>query len=206
MEEDKLIIEPLKKEDSAKAVEIYTEGFSKDPLHLFAFPDEVERIRITKVIYSFMVYELVPLMGLKIIGAYLYDELAGVLIYTPLDSKEWNDEMNKAAVKMQRAAANENVKLIGEFSIEAMKRHPAEPHFYMNELSVSEKYRRKGIGSGLLLEAEKEARLNPPVNCVLLDTTNPKNVVTYQEIEYEVRETYPFHTLTSYSMWKKIKK
>jgi ribosomal protein S18 acetylase RimI-like enzyme len=204
MEEDKLIIEPLKKEDSAKAVEIYTEGFSKDPLHLFAFPDEAERIRITKVIYSFMVYELVPLMGLKIIGAYLNDELAGVLIYTPLDSKEWNDEMNKAAVKMQRAAENENVKLIGEFSMEAMKRHPSEPHYYMNELSVSEKYRRRGIGCGLLLDAEKEARLNPLVRFVLLDTTNPKNVNTYRKIGYEVRETYPFHTLTSYSMWKKF--
>ncbi|HPS65277.1 MAG TPA: GNAT family N-acetyltransferase [Ignavibacteria bacterium] len=204
MSKEKINIIPLEQTDFKKAVEIYTEGFSKDPLHLYAFPDERERIRITKIIYEFMVFDLVPLMKLKITGAYLNDELAGVLIYTPLEHGDWCGELNRAVENMRSRAANENVKFIGEYSMEAMRHHPKEPHYYMNELSVSEKFRGRGIGSALLLGAEDEARKNPLVRFVLLDTTNPKNVSTYQKIGYEVRKTYPFHTLTSYSMWKKF--
>ncbi len=223
---DKIIISPLNQTDFTKAVDIFTEGFSKDPLHLFAFPEEKERIRITKIIYEFMVYDLVPLMKLKIIGAYSINEpegvnppradapasaraysineLVGVLIYTPLEHGDWCGELNRAVENMRSRAANENIALIGQYSMEAMKHHPPEPHYYMNELSVRESFRGRGIGSALLLEAEKEARRNPLVRCVLLDTTNPHNVTTYQKIGYEVRETYPFFTLTSYSMQKKF--
>ena len=204
MNEEKIIIKPLEKVDFEKAVDIYTEGFSKDPLYLYAFPDEQERIRNIKIIYEFMVYDLVPLMKLKIIGAYYGNELAGVLIYTTLESGEWSEESNKAVERMMKKSANENITLIGQYSMEAMKHHSTEPHYYMNELSVREIFRRRGIGSSLLLEAEKEARKNPHVRCILLDTTNPNNVTTYKKIGYEVREAYLFRTFTSYSMQKKI--
>jgi len=195
---------PLPPEDNDKAINIYTEGFSDDPLHIYAFPDEKERQRITKLMYSFMVKYFVPLMSVKIIGAYIEDELAGALIYTPPQHNDWNNELNIAVENMYKEAQNDNIKLIGQFSMEASKEHLKEVHYYMNELSVSKKFRKNGIGSALLLSAEKEARENPSVKWLLLDTSNKQNTITYQKIGYEIIKTFYFYNLPVYSMGKKI--
>jgi ribosomal protein S18 acetylase RimI-like enzyme len=189
----------------SEAVDIFTNAFIDDPLHLFAFPDLKERIRITKLIYELVVGHIVPGMNLSFIGIFVNDILAGVQTYTTPQSKIWSEELDKAVLKMREKAKNESLNLIGEFSGLTMKHRPKEPHYYLNDLAVSEKYRRKGYGKALMEYAENECLLNPFTSITALDTTNPDNVRLYEKYGYSVNTEYDFMGIKCYSMYKIIK-
>jgi len=188
-----------------EAVDIFTNAFIDDPLHLFAFPDLNERIRITKLIYELVVEHIVPGMNLSIIGIFVNDILAGVQTYTTPQSKIWPEELDNSVHKMREKANNESVNLIGEFSVLTMKHRPKEPHYYLNDLAVSKEYRRKGYGKALMEYAENECLLNPFTGLTALDTTNPDNVRLYEKYGYSVNTEYEFRGLNCFSMYKKIK-
>ncbi|MBN1633664.1 MAG: GNAT family N-acetyltransferase [Ignavibacteria bacterium] len=189
----------------SEAVNIYTNAFIDDPLHLFAFPDLNERIRITKLIYEFVVGHIVQVMNLSFIGIFVNNILAGVMTYTTPKSKIWSDELDNAVLKMRENAGNESVNLIGEFSGLTMKHRPKEPHYYLNDLAVAKEYRRRGYAKVLMEYAENECFLNPFTNVTALDTTNSYNARLYEKYGYYVNTEYDFMGIKCYSMYKKIK-
>ncbi len=188
-----------------ETVDIFTNAFFEDPLHIYAFPDITERKRITKLIYELVVYHIVPGMNLSLIGISENNLLSGVMTFTTPQSKTWTEELDIAVSEMYDKARNESIKLIGEFSGMTVRHRPKEPHYYLNDLAVAKEFRRKGYAKELMEFAENECRLNPFTELTALDTTNPENVRLYMKYGYYINTEYDFNGLKCYSMYKKIK-
>jgi ribosomal protein S18 acetylase RimI-like enzyme len=184
-----------------EAVEIFTQGFSNDPLFLFAFPEEEQRKRLTKIMYEFVVYDLVPKLNLKLKGAFIDDIFAGCIIYTTPDARGWSDEMNDAIAKMQAKANDKRINLIGEYA-RLKKYDPAVPHFYGNEHSVKKEYRKHGIGKALAEYMINECESHPASWGIVIDTANPDNVPLYQKWGFVLKATIDFYDIKSYAMWR----
>ena len=187
------------------AVKIFTKAFVSDPLHLFAFPEEKERERITKLVYELVILYIVPEMDLKMHGAFADDKLTGALIYTtPESNHNWSDKLDYAVNEMRRKANNERIKFIGEYAMTSGKFRPEVPHFYLNELAVIPEMQGRGIGTKLMLSVEPECLKHPTTKGTALDTTNIRNVNLYKRLGYEVVQEFEFYELTGYSMFKSI--
>lgn len=187
------------------AVSIFTDAFVSDPLHLFSFPDEKDRIRITKLVYELVILSIVPEIKLKMKGAFVNNKLAGAIIYTPPVCKwRWNDILDLAVKEMRRKAKNENIRFIGEYAMTSGKFKPKKPHIYLNELAVSPQMQGKGIGTKLMLLVEQELKKYPEAIGLALDTTNIRNVNLYKKIGYKVVRKFDFYGLMGYCMFKKV--
>ena len=189
------------------AVEIFTKAFVSDPLHIFAFPEEKEKERITKLVYELVVLSIVPEMNLKIRGAFVDDKLAGALIYTtPNSNNKWSDKLDNAVKDMRRKAENERIRFIGEYAMTSGKYKPKVPHFYLNELAVLPEMQGNGIGTKLMLSVESECIALPEILGMGLDTTNIRNANLYKRLGYEIVHEFEFYELRCYSMFKSIRR
>lgn len=202
--EKEIIIKHLPENDYSKAVEIFTEGFSEDPLHIHIFPDAAERTHVTRCIYEMMVFDIAPGMNLQTKGIYRKNELGGCIIYTRPDSLSWNDKLGEAVRRMREKANSKKVHLIGEYAQKTSAIKPDEKHIYLNELSVSKKFRNTGLARMLVENAEKDALLFKEVKAVYLDTTNTLNVEIYKKIGYNISVDFSFLGLIVFQMKKHI--
>ena len=184
-----------------EAVEIFTQGFIDDPLFLFAFPEEEQRKRLTNIMYEFVVYDLVPKLNLTMKGAFIYDSLAGCIIYTTPDAQEWNEAMNIALRNMRDKANDERINIIGEYA-RLKKYDPGVPHFYGNEISVKKEFRRQGIGIALAEDMIRECKTHPTAKGIVIDTANPDNILLYKKWGFELKATIDFYNIKSYAMWR----
>ena len=188
------------------AVKIFTDAFANDTLFLFAFPQEKQRYRLTKIMYEFVVYEIVPLMNLKLKGLYDGGKLVSVCTFTTPESKTaWTEELAAAVDRMWKRAKNDSIKLIGDYSMKSRKFRINIPHIYFNELAVAPKQQGKGYGRKMFEYVGAQCRKHPAAGEVWLDTPNPKNVRIYKHLGYSVKHRFKFHNLTGYVMSKKIK-
>lgn len=201
---ENIIVRNITQDNLEEAVEIFTEGFSDDPLHLFLFPEYEERVKITRCIYEMMVYDIVPGLNLQLKGLFFNDVLAGCLIYTRPDAFEWNDKLMESVMRMRLKAGNPNVNKIGEYAMKVGLMKPKEKHIYLNELSVKRAFRRKGFAKMLIMNAEMDANAFPEVQIIALDTTNYLNIEIYKKIGYNVFEEFNVLGLKVYMMRKKI--
>lgn len=197
-------IKIIEAEDFEDAVNVFTEGFIDDPLHLLLFPEYKERERVTRCIYEMMVHDIVPGLNLKLIGLYFDNQMAGCLIYTRPDAKEWDGSMMEAVTRMRTKAESSNIKYIGEYAMMTTALKPKEKHIYLNELSVRKQFRRKGFARMLIESAEKDALNFPGVKITGLDTTKNLNVEIYKKIGYNVFHEFDFMDLKGYMMIKNI--
>jgi ribosomal protein S18 acetylase RimI-like enzyme len=202
--DENIIVKKITEEDFKAAIEIYTEAFTNDPLHVYLFPELEERIRITRLFYEMVVNEFVYGMNLQFRGVYENNKLAAALIYTRPDSTEWDEEMMNIVIEMRRAAKNDKVNFVSEYTMKASNFKPREKHFYLNELAVRKKHRGKGFARMLIAEAEYGAVNFPEVKIMGLDTSNKTNVDIYKRIGFSVYKEFPFRTLKGYVMRKSI--
>ena len=187
------------------AVKIFTDAFVNDSLFVFAFQDERTRKRLTKIMYEFVVYELVPQMKLKLKGFYEKDKLVSICTYTTPESKTgWTDELANAVNKMWKRAKDDSIKLIGEYSMKSRRYKTDKPHFYFNELAVAPKQQGKGYGKMMFGYVESQCRKHCTAKGVWLDTPNPNNVKIYKHLGYEVKHRFKFYNLTGCVMYKEI--
>jgi GNAT superfamily N-acetyltransferase len=196
-----IIIKSIPEHLLPEAVEIYTQGFMDDPLFLFAFPEDEQRKRLTKVMYEFVVYDLVPKLNLTMKGAFIDDSLAGCIIYTTPDAREWNEDMNIAIQKMRDKANDERINIIGEYA-RLKKYEPGVPHFYGNEISVMKKYRKHGIGKSLAEDMINECASHATAKGIVIDTANPDNLSLYKKWGFALKATIDFYDIKSYAMWR----
>lgn len=203
MDED-IIVKKISEKDFKASIDVYSEAFTDDPLHVYLFPDFEERLRITKLFYEMVVNNFVYGLNLQIIGVYDNNILAGVLIYSRPDSTEWNEEMMNVVIEMRRKAKNEKVNYVSEYTLKANNFKPREKHFYLNELAVGKKHRGKGFARMLIAEAEKDAKNFPEVKIMGLDTSNKANVDIYKKIGFDVFKEFPFRSLKGYVMRKPV--
>jgi GNAT superfamily N-acetyltransferase len=188
------------------AVKIFSDAFSEDTLFRFAFPDAEQRYRLTGIMYEFVVYELVPMMRLKLKGLYVKEKLVAVGVYTTPESKtEWTKNLDKAINKMREKAKDESISMIGGYSMKSRKFKIEEPHFYFNELAVSPGEQGKGYGKAMFEYVESQCLKHPAAKGIGLDTPNPDNVKIYKHLGYKVTHKFKFFDLTGYTMYKKIK-
>ena len=198
------LVRKIPEEDFKAAIDIYTEAFADDPLHIYLFPEEEERLRITELFYEMMVNEFVDGLNLQFVGAYENDALTAALIYARPDSTEWNEDMMNVVMEMRREANNDKVNYVGEYTQKASNFKPKEKHFYLNELAVGKKYRRKGFAKMLIEYAEKDAKNFPAAKIMGLDTSNKVNVDIYRKLKFNIYKEFPFQSLKGYSMRKSI--
>jgi len=192
--------------DYEQTIDIYTGAFANDPLFLFAIPDLTERKRLTRIMYEFVVLELVPLMEMSIKGIYNNDKLIGVCTYTIPESKTtWTDKLDKAVLIMRNKAKNINIRLIGEYSMASSKFRPKQPHFYLNELAIPPEEQGKGYCGLLIKNIESECKAHKSAVGIGLDTPNRENVKLYSHLGYEVTNKFKFYELTGYVMYKRLK-
>lgn len=185
----------------AEAVEIFTEAFINDDLFMFAFPEKEQRKRLTKIMYGFVVYDLVPKLNLTIKGAYINNVLAGCIIYTTPDANEWGEQMYEPLQRMREKAGDDRIKLIGEFAM----LHGYEPegkYYYGNELAVRKDFRNKGIGKALVKYMIDESGKSKEANGILIDTANLNNVKMYRRWGFELMEIKDFYELKKYFLWR----
>jgi GNAT superfamily N-acetyltransferase len=203
---ESIIIKSIKNnEDLKPAIKIFSDAFVNDSLFIFAFPDEKKRKRLTKIMYEFVVFELVPLMKLKLKGLYVNNKLVSVCTFTTPESKtEWTDELANAVNKMRKCAKDDSIRLIGEYSMKSRKYKIDKPHIYFNELAVIPKEQGKGYGKMMFEYVESQCRKHSSAKSVWLDTPNPKNVKIYKHFGYSVRHRFKFRRLTGYVMSREI--
>ena len=201
-------IKRLKIEYNQQAIEIFSAAFAEDPLFLFAFPEIELRKRLTKLMYEFVVNDMVTALNLTLNGYFIDNVLAGCCIYTTPESSGWNDKMNDSIMLMRKKANDacgdegaKRINLIGEYArLEGYA--PGVEYFYGNELAVRNDFRKKGIGKGLTEFMWEECKAHPDANGVLLDTVNENNVKLYEKWGWELKKEVNFHTLKKYFMWR----
>lgn len=199
------MIKELSNSDLPIAVDIFTECFYDDPLHVYAFPDVNERERLTRIIYEFIVYHLVPGMFMKLYGYFETSGLAGVIAFSPYNpERKWNDLLQSVVEEMRARAKNDRINLIGDFSRESSNIKLPFVYCYANELGVIMKYRGKGIGRKLLAFTETES-LKAGINYIALDTVSEKNLELYSSWGYKLFKEYMFKQLKCYKMYKFLK-
>jgi GNAT superfamily N-acetyltransferase len=187
------------------AVIIFTEGFLEEPLHIMAFPEIEKRKRLTKLVYELIVYHIVPEMKMKLKGAFAEGVLAGVLDYTPPNTKSvWSDSLGLAVEDMRKKANDESINLISEYAMKCGSVKPEETHYYLNDIAVLKSFRGKGIGRMLFEYVENECRQNADAKCIALDATNNKNVSLYESWGYKVFKEIEFYDLICYKMKKDL--
>src|SRR4030095_16598252 len=125
----------IDEKEKQAAIDIFTNAFIDDPLFVFAFPEIGQRKKLTKIMYQFVVFDMVPELNLTFKGAYEDDKLTGSIIYTTPESKPWSDKMMDAVNKMRKKANDKRINLIGEFAM-LTKYNPPPEHCYGNELAV----------------------------------------------------------------------
>ena len=190
--------------DYNDAIEVYTEAFSDDPLHIKLFPEIDERNRITRLFYEMMVREFVKGLNLQMKGVYENNILAAALIYSRPDAYNWNDDMMNIIIDMRKKANNENVNFVSEYTIKANEYKPKEEHIYLNELAVGKNFRGRGYAKMLISDAEKDAVNFPGVGIIGLDTSNPLNSIIYKKLGYSIYKEFPFYGLRGYVMRKNL--
>jgi ribosomal protein S18 acetylase RimI-like enzyme len=186
------------------AIEVYTEAFTDDPLHVYLFPDAEERERITNLFYEMMVNEFVYGLNLQFRGVYENNAIAAALIYARPDATEWNEDMMNIVMEMRSKAKNEKVNFVSEYTMKANNFKPREKHIYLNELAVGKKHRGKGYARMLIADAEKDAKNFPETKVMGLDTSNKANVDIYRHLGFNIYKEFPFRGLKGYVMRKSI--
>ena len=196
-----IILRNIPKERINEAINIFTEAFYDDPLFVFAFPEEEVRKIQTRIMYEFVVLDMVPKLNLSLKGAFINDELAGVTVYTTPESHEWGGQMMDALAKMREKANNGRMNIIGEFA----RLGGFEPdciYFYGNELSVSKDFRKHGIGKALNKHLIDECKKHPTAKGILIDTANENNVKLYKKWGWELKAAADFYEIKKYFLWK----
>jgi len=198
------IVKPLKAEHYPEAVDLYTEAFSADPLFIFAFPEKAQRLRLTRIMYEFVVYEMVTKLDLVLKGAFIGNTLTGCVIYTTPDSSGWNDSMNEAIDKMRKKARDERINLIGEYA--RLNKYSTDvEHFYGNELAVGADYRMHGIGKLLNDSMVDECMKHRSARGIIIDTANEKNVKTYLKWGWQLKTSGMFYDIKYFAFWLPVK-
>lgn len=196
----------IKKDESRQAVRIFTDAFVNDTLFLYSFPGEKQRRRLTKIIYEFVVFEIVPMMKLKLKGLYVNNKLISVCTYSTPESKtEWTDELAAVVNRMWRRGKDDSIRLIGGYSMNSRKFKISRPHIYFNELAVTPKEQGKGYGKKMFEYVESQCRKHTTAKSVWLDTPNPENVKIYKHFGYTVKHKFRFRKLTGYVMSREIR-
>ncbi len=197
----KIEIKKIPKEHITEAVDIFTGAFIDDPLFKFAFPELNQRKRLTKVMYEFVVYDMVPQLNLMMIGAYVDDILAGCEIYTTPEANEWDERMNVSLKKMRAKANDDAINLIGEYA-RLKKYDPGVVHFYGNEIAVKGEFRKKGIGKALADNMIKECKNHTTAQGIIIDTANENNIKLYEKWGWVLKGVYNFYTIKSFAFWR----
>ncbi len=199
-------IKQIETNELETAIDIFTECFLEEPLHIFAFPEIEKRKRCTRLVYELVVHHLIPGLKMEIIGAYTGGRLVGVLDYTPPNQNaEWSEELEEAVGEMRRKANDDAINIIGEFAQLSGQVKPGETHFYINDVAVLKEFRGKGIAKKLFEYVENECLTHPEAVCTALDATSRKNVSLYEHWGYKVYKKIPFHDITCNKMKKQIK-
>jgi GNAT superfamily N-acetyltransferase len=203
MKED-ILIKDIPEIQYREAVDIFSEAFYDDELFVFAFPEPAQRNRLTEIMYEFVVYVMVPMLNLKLKGAYVKDKLAGCVIYTTPDADNWGEQMMDSIQKMREKANDERINLIGEFA-RLGGYEPEGIYYYGNELAVKKEYRGRGIGKALVYSIIDDCRNSDECRGILIDTANPDNIEMYKRWGFELKETKDFYKIKKYFMWKQNK-
>jgi ribosomal protein S18 acetylase RimI-like enzyme len=195
-------IDKIENELQTEAIELLYQAFVDDPLYKFIFPDEHKRTELTKSMYEFVVHEMVPGLNLTMKGAYTdKDNLLGCMIYTTLNSMDWNDKLTNAAIEMRKKANDKRMELIGEYASLCSEYRPEVKHFYGNELAVRKEYRNQGIAKLLVFNMIEDFQNNPDAEIIAIDTTNEENVLLYQKWGWKLNASFDFYDIKVYSMW-----
>lgn len=185
-----------------EAIEVFTEAFAGDPLFMFAFPEEGTRKKQTRIMYEFVVLDMVSLLNLRLLGAFSdSNALTGCMIYSTPERKEWGKHMDSAILKMREKSNNSRIGLIGEFAM--MEGYdPGKPLFYGNELAIRSEYRRQGIGKALTNYLICECKRHPAAEGILIDSANTNNVKLYEKWGWELKQARDFYSIKKYFMWR----
>lgn len=196
-------IDKIENELQTDAIKLFSQAFVDDPLYKFVFPDEHRRTELTKLMYEFVVREMVPGLNLTMKGAFTDDnKLIGCMIYTNLKSTDWNEKLTNAAIEMRKKAHDKRMELIGEYASKCSEYRPEVKHYYGNELAVRKEYRKQGIAKLLVFNMIEDFQNNPEAELIAIDTTNEKNVPLYQKWGWKLNASFDFYDIKVFSMWR----
>ncbi len=175
----------VKKKQIAKAVDLFTRVFVNDPLVVYLFPDEKERLEFLLHYFQF-----------RIKYGVIYGE-----VYTTSENFEglavWiapkNTEMTMW--KMMRAGGMKLYKAVGRDAIDKMMEieqytsklhHKAtkKPHWHLTPIGVNPELQGKGHASKLMKAMMK--RLDKEKTICFLETQSKKNVEIYKRYGFKV--------------------
>jgi len=198
-----IIVKDVPERFLSEAVEVFTFAFVDDPLFQIAFPEYEKRIKMTRIMYEFVVCDMVRGLNLSLKGAYAEGELAGCIIFSTPQSYGWSDTMMGAVMKMREKANDERIDIIGQYA-RLEKYDPGVEHYYGNELAVKKEYRKMGIGKKLADFMINKSLYDPLSKGVLIDTANEDNVRLYEKWGWKLMNVKEFYGIKAYSMWLEI--
>lgn len=197
-----MIITEIK--DNEQAINIFSTAFENDPMHLLIFKDDSSRLGMVRAVYRFVVNYIAPGLNYEIKGIEINDNLIAVIIFTtPESKKEWTPLLMKEGEKTGKITGERYVTMIREYASKAMAKRPKAPHFYINELAVSQEHQRRGYGKALMEYVENLSNEHALSTGIALDTSNPDNVKMYKHLGYKVISEFRFHGIRGYSLFKK---
>ncbi len=194
-------IVPLAPADLEAAIGLCARAFQRDPCLVFSVPDEVERLRLTAVLFAPVLRAYQAHGG--VVGFVTRGTIEGVAVCLPPGEEATDDELAAAGFGQALEEWGEaTFAPMGSF-LEAMHavrmRVMPGPHWYCLLLAVEPALQRQGIGGALVrfIQARAQAAGVP----FYLETDVPGNVGYYERHGFAIAESWPVPALGGARTW-----
>jgi ribosomal protein S18 acetylase RimI-like enzyme len=160
-------------------------GHADYPTFRRVFPDPRRRARALRAFFSATVRDAIPLGSA--LATWRGPTVAAAAVWLPPGAFPWSIRRKLAAtpalVRVLLADPRAFPIFVG-YGANVERAHPAEPHWYLEFLSVRPEYQRHGLGSRLV-RAGLERADREGLPCYL-ETADPANVAYYRRFSFEV--------------------
>jgi GNAT superfamily N-acetyltransferase len=188
-----------------EAVSLFTESFSKYPLHKIAFPKNTKKL--LRHNYRFFIHYLIPEFKFHLYGLLVDGKPAGGIIFSsPKNTGEWNKRLDNGFEKLKFEAGEKSIRIIRNYIQKVSGFKPEFPVYNISEVAVLPRYRGKGYGRMLIEFVEELSAKDKKSKGIFLETCDPANVFLYKHLGYKIFMRSQIYGLKSVCMIKFNKK
>ncbi len=165
--------------DAARATDIFTLAFNRDPVWGWAFPDAERRVAQHTVFWRFFVDCAMPHDWV-----WLTADRGAAALWLPPGCPEVpeEDESRVEPMLIDLLGEHQAAVLLETFERFEAAHPPDPPHYYLSLLGTHPDHRGRGIGMGLL--ADNLEPIDAAATPAYLESTNPANHGRYERLGF----------------------
>ena len=186
-----LAIAPLERADRDDAVDVLTEAFLQEPWLRWTFESHGDRFPGMLRALQTLSVDIRYGMGWPLFGAFLDDQMVGVVGTSIPGSGEWPKSLDDAYAEYCEMIGPEATERLEKVATLEHTNRPPGRNVEVGVIGVHPSARRRGIGRSLLSAVHDLSSQRADTTGVYLATTDQNNVRFYQGAGYQVLITEP---------------